>query len=148
MRGLMIAAAAVLAACTAAAPTPAGAQATGDLAGTWAFQTQSYGNEQVGAVMSGVAIMTGSAPNRYDIRLLTNELMVNRATGESRLLTARQTCTGEMDGGQFSIACQMAEPLEGYSPDNFVLQAGENADQLVGALSSATSATVTFTRTR
>lgn len=145
MRALLMAAA-LLAACSA--PTSAGAQAQGDLAGTWAFQTQSYGGEAMGAVMSGAAVMTASAPNRYEIRLLSNELVVNRATGQSRLLTARQTCTGEMDGAQFSIACQMAEPLEGYQPDNFVLQRGDNPDQLVGALSSASSATVTFTRMR
>ena len=41
-----------------------------------------------------------------------------------------------------------AEPLDGYEPDNFILQPGEGSDQLVGALSSATSATVTFNRLR
>ena len=141
MRAMMIAAALVL-----VSAAPAGAQ-TGDLSGTWAFQTQSYGSEQVGAVMSGAAVFTANAPNRYDIRLLTNELLVNRETGQSRLLTARQNCTGTNDDGQFFIACQMAEPLEGYEPDNFILQAGET-DQLVGALNSATSAQATFTRMR
>jgi hypothetical protein len=145
MRGIVIAAAAMLTACSAA--TPAGAQAEGDYAGTWAFQTDPYGNEQFGVVMSGVAVMTSAAPNRYDIRLLANELIIERLSGQSRLITARQTCTGETDGAQFNITCQMAEPLEGYEPDNFVLQDGEE-DQLVGVLNSATDGQVTFTRLR
>ncbi|GAN00196.1 hypothetical protein U91I_03861 [alpha proteobacterium U9-1i] len=126
--------------------TPAVAQ-SGDLSGTWAFQTQPYGDQQFGVVMSGVAIATASAPNRYDIRLIANELIIERASGRSQTITARQTCTGEDAGGQFNITCQMAEPVEGYEPDNFVLQRGE-ADQLVGVLSSATSGQVTFTRVR
>jgi hypothetical protein len=133
-----LAAAAGLAMCAWA---PAANAQTGSLEGTWAFQSQSYGNEQVGAVMSGVAVMTASAPNRYDIRIVANELLVNRATGESRLLTARQTCTGENSDGQFAITCQMAEPLEGYQPDNFLLQPGE-ADQLVGVLNSSVQVTL------
>lgn len=144
MRGLMIAAA-VLAVCATAAP--ASAQTDGDLSGTWAFQTQSYGTEQVGAVMSGAAVITASAPNRYNIRLLTHELLVNRDTGQSRLLTARQNCTGVNEDGQINVTCRMAEQIEGYEPDNFVLQTGET-DQLVGVLSSATSAQVTFSRVR
>jgi hypothetical protein len=143
MRGFLIAALA-LAVCSAPA---AHAQSSDTFAGTWAFQTVSYGDERVGAIMSGVAVITASAPNRYDIRLLSNERLVNRDTAESMLLTARQTCTGENDGGQFTISCQLAEPLEGYEPDNFVLQAGE-PDQLVGALSSQASPQVTFTRMR
>lgn len=142
MRGLMIAAA-MFAACAA----PASAQTGGDLSGTWAFQTQSYGTEQVGAVMSGAAVFTASAPNRYDIRLLTHELLVNRDTGQSRLLTARQNCTGVNEDGQINVTCRMAEAVEGYEPDNFVLQTGET-DQLLGVLSSATSAQVTFSRMR
>ncbi|MFN3463392.1 MAG: hypothetical protein ACK4X1_04880 [Terricaulis sp.] len=141
MRGFLIAAMAL-----AAAPL---AQAqTGDaFEGTWAFQTQSYGTEQVGAIMSGAAVITREAPNRYAIRLLANERLVNRDTGQGAFLTARQTCTGVNDDGQFTITCQMAEPLEGYQPDNFVLQAGE-ADQLVGVLNSNASSQVTFSRLR
>jgi hypothetical protein len=129
------------------AAAPASAQSDDPFAGTWAFQTMSYGSEQVGAIMSGAAIVRRAATNRYDIQLLANERLVNRATGETMLLTARQTCTGERDGGQFMIECQLAEPLEGYEPDNFVLQQGE-ADQLVGVLSSNASPQVTFTRLR
>ncbi len=141
MRGFLIAAMAL-----AAAPL---AQAqTGDaFEGTWAFQTQSYGTEQVGAIMSGAAVITREAPNRYAIRLLANERLVNRDTGQGAFLTARQTCTGVNDDGQFTITCQMAEPLEGYAPDNFVLQTGE-ADQLVGVLNSNNSSQVTFSRMR
>lgn len=144
MRGMMIAAAAMVAFSAA----PASAQSAPDYAGTWAFQTMSYGSEQVGAIMSGAAVITASAPNRYDIRLIANERLVNRDSGEQILLTAHQTCTGENDGGQFTISCQLAEPLEGYSPDNFVLQAGETAGQLVGVLSSDASPQVTFSKLR
>jgi hypothetical protein len=131
---------------TLLAATPVAAQPS-DLSGTWAFQTQPYGDQQFGVVMSGVAIATRSAPGRYDIRLLANELIMDRASGRSQVITARQTCTGEDADGQVNITCQMAEPLEGYQPDNFVLQRGE-ADQLVGVLSSTASGQVTFTRVR
>jgi hypothetical protein len=143
MRAFLIAAM-LLAACSS---TPASAQADDPFVGTWAFQTTSYGDERVGAIMSGAAVITRAAPNRYDIRLLANERLVNRDTGQQAFLTARQNCTGENDGGQFTINCQMAEPLEGYQPDNFVLQQGE-ADQLVGVLSANTSSQVTFSRLR
>lgn len=143
MRAMVMAVAG--AACFAAA---ASAQPSADHAGTWAFQTTLYGTPQVGAYMSGVAVMTASAPGRYDIRLMANERLVNRATGETRLLVAHQSCSGEQDGAQFSITCQLAEPLENYASDNFVLQQGEDAGQLVGVLASAAHAQVTFTRMR
>ncbi|MBL8545755.1 MAG: hypothetical protein JNL81_04785 [Hyphomonadaceae bacterium] len=143
MRMFLIAAAA-LAACSAPA---ANAQSGDAFAGTWAFQTASYGNEQVGGIMSGAAVIVREAADLYSIRLLSNERLVNRDTGQTAFLTARQNCTGQNDGGQFTITCQMAEPLEGYEPDTFVLQAGE-ADQLVGVLSSNNSSQVTFSRLR
>lgn len=124
---------------------PAAEAQSGGLDGTWAFQSQSYGDQRIGAVMSGVAVLTASAPNRYDIRLVTNELIVERDTGRSRLLTARQTCTADESDGQISIDCQMAEPLENYNPDTFLVQPGE-ADQLVGVLNNGPQ--VTFTRLR
>lgn len=143
MRGFLVATLA-LAACSAPA---AHAQSGDTFAGTWAFQTASYGTEQVGGIMSGAAVIMREAPNRYSIRLIANERLVNRDTGQSAFLTARQNCTGANDDGQFTITCQMSEPLEGYEPDTFVLQAGE-ADQLVGVQQSSTSPQVTFTRLR
>jgi hypothetical protein len=145
MRGLSAAAALLaIAACTG----PAGAQAAGDaFAGTWAFQTEPYtaGQGQVGAVMSGIAIIAPEQNHRYDIRMLVHEYI---SQGErSVLLTARETCHGEVQEAQFSITCEMAEPLEGYQPDTFVVQAGE-ADELLGVLTSASSAQVTFSRLR
>jgi hypothetical protein len=142
MRAFLIAAAAL-----AFAATPASAQTGDAFEGTWAFQTTSYGTEQVGAIMSGAAVITRAAANRYDIRLIANERLVNRDTGQQAFLVARQNCTGENASGQFTIRCQLAEAVEGYEPDNFVLQQGE-ADQLVGVLSSNTSSQVTFTRLR
>ena len=141
MRGFLIAAMAL-----AAAPV-AHAQTSDAFEGTWTFQTASYGNEQVGGIMSGAAVITREAPNRYAVRLIANERLVNRDTGQGAFLTARQNCTGENADGQFTITCQMAEPLEGYEPDTFVLQAGE-ADQLVGVQRSQTSPQVTFSRMR
>jgi hypothetical protein len=142
MRQMML-----VAALFALAAAPASAQNM-DFAGVWAFQTTPYGTQQVGGYMSGVAVMTQAAPNRYDIRLMANERLVSRTTGENTLLVAHQTCTGEQDGAQFSIACQLSEAIEGYEPDNFVLQQGEDTNQLVGVLASAADAQVTFTRMR
>jgi hypothetical protein len=137
---------AVLAACSAAAQ--ASAQAGDPFVGAWGLQTEDYGNDDYSVVMSGVAIVTaGASPNRYAVKLLAQELITQQETGQSRLLVARENCTGEEAGGQFTIACQMAEPLEGYRPDAFVLQHGER-DQLVGVLSSATNGQVTFNRMR
>jgi hypothetical protein len=137
---------AVMAACLMAAP--ANAQDANDLSGTWAFQTSSYGNEQFGVIMSGAATFAATAPNRYDVRLIANELIVQRETSASQLLTARQNCVGENADGQLTITCQLSEAVEGYQPDNFLLQPGTSADELVGALTSGSSPQVTFTRLR
>jgi uncharacterized protein YaiE (UPF0345 family) len=144
MRALMMGA--VMAAAMLAAP--ANAQDATDLSGTWAFQTNSYGNEQFGVIMSGAATFTATAPNRYDVRLIANELIVQRETSASQLLTARQTCMAENAEGQLTITCQLSEAVAGYEPDNFLLQAGTSADELVGALTSGSSPQVTFTRLR
>jgi len=70
MRGLLIASAVAIAALIA---TPASAQRSGDpFAGTWAFQTTSYGDERVGAIMSGAAVITRAGRDRYTIRLVAN----------------------------------------------------------------------------
>ena len=143
MRGWLIATMAMMLAIAAA---PASAQQSGDVSGTWAFQTEPYGNEQFSVIMSGAAIVSPARRGRHEIRLLSNELIV-AANGQSQRVTARQTCTGERSGAQFNITCRLAEPLEGYEPDNFVLQAGER-DQMIGVLSSAASSQVTFTRVR
>ena len=44
----------------------------------------SYGNEQFGVIMSGAAMITATAPNRYDVRLIANELIVQRESERSR----------------------------------------------------------------
>jgi hypothetical protein len=141
MRGFLIAAAALV----AFAASPAKAQSSDPFEGTWAFQTASYGDEQIGAIMSGAAVITRQSGDRYAVRLIANERLVQRETGQSMFLVARQNCTGENDGGQFTITCQLAEAVEGYEPDNFVLQQGE-ANQLVGVLRSNASPQVTFSR--
>jgi hypothetical protein len=137
-----------LAVMTAALSAPASAQTANDLSGTWAFQTATYGNEQFGVIMSGAAVFTATAPNRYDVRLISNERIVQRDTAQYRMLTARQSCTAENADGQITMTCQLSQPLEGYEPDNFLLQAGESADELVGVLNSAATPEVTFSRLR
>jgi hypothetical protein len=143
MRTFLVAVAAAM-----ALAAPANAQDTNDLSGTWSFQTASYGNEQFGVIMSGAAIFTANGANRYDVRLIANERIVQRDTAQYRMLTARQTCSAENAEGQITLTCQLSQPLEGYEPDNFVLQTGANADELVGALNSASSPEVTFSRLR
>ena len=143
MRGRMMAAALAL---SAAMSGTAFAQADGTFAGTWAFQTDPYtASAGTLAIMSGVAVMRAEASG-YAIQLLVNELVTQG--NRSATITARENCRGALDDGQFNITCEMAEPLEGYAPDTFVLQTGEVPDQLVGALVSSSSAQVTFTRVR
>ncbi len=125
---------------------PASAQQANDLSGTWSFQTASYGNEQFGVIMSGAAVFIATTPGRYTVRLIANERIVQRETSQFRLLVARQNCVAEDEDGQIAITCRLADTVEGYEPDNFALQAGENADELVGALSTGYSPQVTFTR--
>lgn len=143
MRALALAATfAAVAACS----QPAGAQVDGSFEGTWAFQTQPYvAGQGVIALMSGVAIMRAESSG-YSIQLIANELVTQGA--QSAVITARENCRGEVAGDQFTITCEMAEPLEGYAPDTFVLQRGQEADTLVGVLESAASGQVTFTRVR
>ena len=125
------------------------ATAPGSYAGTWGFQSEDYGNDDYGVAMSGVAVITASSrPNRYDIRLLTQEMITQRESGMTHMLVAHENCTGDGANGQLAITCEMAEPLANYQPDSFVLQPGENNDQLVGALSSASNGSTTFNRLR
>jgi hypothetical protein len=143
MRVMILAAAA---ACLMA--TPARAQYMPDLSGTWAFQTNSYGNEEFGVIMSGAANFTATTAGRYTVQLIANELIVQRESSASQMLTARQNCVAEDADGQLTITCQLSEAVEGYEPDNFLLQAGTSPDELVGALTSGSSPQVTFTRLR
>lgn len=121
------------------------AQVDATFEGVWAFQTQPYvAGPGTVALMSGAAQMRAESGG-YAIQLVAHELITQG--GQSALITARETCRGELESAQFTITCELAEPLEGYAPDTFVLQAGE-PDQLVGVLESAASGQVTFTRIR
>lgn len=139
----------ILTAAAAAAPayaqTPAAA-APSSYVGTWGFQSEDYGNDDYGVAMSGVAVITQAQGNRYSIRLLTQEMITQRESGMTHMLVAHENCTGDSSNGQLAITCEMAEPLENYQPDSFILQPGESADQLVGALSSASNGSTTFNR--
>ena len=147
MRAMMLAAIAALAAC-AAAPG-ASAQSDDPFAGVWAFQSQPYGNDQFGVIMSGAMTATRRADDGYAVRLTANELIISRLDGQSRMLTAYQSCEARRSGAVFAITCELAEPLEGYAPDNFILQPGEGEQegQLVGAM-SGNGVQVTFSRVR
>ncbi len=138
MRRLILAAFATI--CLTA---PARAQ-QGGIEGVWAFQSEPYGDERFAVSMSGAALIAGESRGRYAVRLTVNEMIVERASGRSRIITAQQNCIGERDGTQLSISCEMAEPLEGYTPDAFLLQSSDG--QLAGVLNAGPQ--VTFTRVR
>jgi hypothetical protein len=134
----------VLAALGLIALAPAARAQPDNLAGAWAFQSEPYGNEQFAVSMSGAAVWEEARNGRYAIRLTANELIVERTSNRSRIITAHQNCSGERDGAQIAISCEMAEPLEGYTPDAFLLQASDG--QLAGVLNSGPQ--VTFARVR
>lgn len=148
MRTMLLAGFAALAACAAVASTAA-AQSGDAFAGTWAFQSQPYGNEQFGVIMSGAMTATHTRGDAYTVRLTANELIIARGTGESRMLTAHQTCEGVRAGEVLNITCTIAEAPEGYAADNFILQRGEGEEegQLVGAM-TGNGTQVTFSRVR
>ncbi|MFT3729669.1 MAG: hypothetical protein QM759_17740 [Terricaulis sp.] len=128
--------------------TPAQAQASDGFSGTWGFQSEDYGNDDYGAAMSGVAVITpGSGANKYNIKLLAQEVISQRADGQSHLLVARENCQGEDTNGQLSVTCAMAEPLDNYTPDTFVIQTVDH-DHLGGVMTSSSGASVNFNRVR
>jgi hypothetical protein len=115
-------------------------------AGTWGFQSEDYGNDDYGLAMSGVAIITQVQDNRYNVRLLVQDQLTERESGETHLLVAHENCSGDASDGQLAITCELTEPLQNYHPDSFILQRGENGDQLIGAVSSADNSQTTFNR--
>jgi len=127
---------------------PARAQGGDPFTGTWGFQSEDYGNENYGASMSGVAVISpGAAANQYNIKLLAQEVISQREDGQSHLLVARENCKGENTNGQLSITCEMAEPLDNYTPDTFVIQAVDH-DHLGGVMTGASGASANFNRVR
>ena len=134
MRKLLIAAALL----GLASATPALAQSA-SMDGVYAFQTEPYGDEQFAVSMSGAAMVRGGRGN-LAIRITANEMIVERASKRSRIITAHQNCRGERDGAQISVTCELAEPLEGYTPDTFLLQPGENG-QWAGVINGASQVT-------
>jgi hypothetical protein len=148
MRAMMFAAFAALAACGTASPG-AQAQSTDAFAGTWAFQSQPYGSEQFGVIMSGAMVATPARGDVYSVRLTANELIISRVGGQSRMLTAHQSCEGRRDDQVFHITCTLTDAPEGYRPDHFIVQPGEGEqeDQLVGAM-TGNGVQVTFSRVR
>ena len=142
----VLAAAACLAAPAHAQTQPAAAASS--YAGTWGFQSEDYGNDDYGLATSGVAVITQAQGSRYTIRLLVQGLLTERESGLTHLLVAHEDCAGDASNGQLAITCHLAEPLPNYQPDSFVLQRGENGDQLVGALSAAPDGQTTFNRLR
>jgi hypothetical protein len=145
----------VVAAAAACTATPVLAQtqtaaSSAPFVGTWGFQSEDYGNDDYGLAMSGVAVITpAQTPNHYNVSLLTQQQLTERESGESHTLVARETCTGDASEGQLAITCQLADPTQHIQPDTFLLQRGDNADQLVGALTtSQQNGETTFNRVR
>jgi hypothetical protein len=150
--GLMMAstiwASAAIVAATLLCAAPARAQAGDAFAGTWGFQSDDYGNDDYGAAMSGVAIITAAATaHHYNVKLLAQEVISQRADGQSHLLVARENCTGADESGQLTVSCQLAEPLQNYQPDSFAIEAVDH-DHLGGALTSSGGVSVNFNRFR
>ena len=145
MRKILLAAlaAAALATPTYAQTQPAAAEPR--FSGTWGFQSEDYGTDDYGLVMSGVAVITQAQGNRYTVRLLTQQQLTERESGEQHMLVAHENCTGDASNGQLAITCQ-ADPLQDRQPDTFLLQQGDSGDQLVGALTSSSNSQTTFTR--
>jgi hypothetical protein len=147
MRSTILATAAVLAAALASAGV-AHAQTSDAFTGTWGFQSDDYGTDDYGASMSGVAIVTpGASAHHYDIKLLAQEVVSQRADGDSHLLVAHENCTGADESGQLTVTCQLSEPVDNYAPDSFAIQAVDH-DHLGGALTSSDGASVNFNRVR
>jgi|GEM_PF-2636987 len=145
MRSKILAMAIAVAAVSAA---PAHAQTRDPFIGTWGFQSDDYGNDNYGALMSGVAVITaGAAAHQYKIKLLAQEVISQRQDGQSHLLVAREECTGEDQSGQLTVNCQLSEPVENYQPDAFAIQAVDG-DHLGGALTSSDGVSVNFNRVR
>lgn len=113
--------------------------------GTWAFQTNAYGQDQGAArALSGSAVIRRSGGG-YDVRLVAHEIEIGPDGSGTILSAVRERCRGALEGAQLTITCELAEEVPNYQPDNFVLQAGEDG-QLVGVMSSVTSGEVVFTR--
>src|SRR5690349_9855387 len=146
MRKILLAALAAAALATPAYAQTQTAAAEPRFAGTWGFQSEDYGTDDYGLVMSGVAVITQAQGNRYTVRLLTQQQLTERESGEQHMLVAHENCTGDASNGQLAITCQ-ADPLQqDRQPDTFLLQQGDNGDQLVGALTSSSNSQTTFTR--
>ena len=143
----------VVAAAAACAATPALAQtqtaaSSAPYAGTWGFQSEDYGNDDYGAAMSGVMVITaGSSAHHYNINLLAQEMISQKSDDESHLLVAREDCKGEDVSGQLTVTCELSEPVDNYQPDAFAIQAVDH-DHLGGALTSSDGASVNFNRVR
>ena len=146
MRKILLAALAAAALVTPAYAQTQTAAAEPRFTGTWGFQSEDYGTDDYGLVMSGVAVITPAQGNRYTVRLLTQQQLTERESGEQHMLVAHENCTGDASNGQLAITCQ-ADPLhQDHQPDSFLLQQGDNGDQLVGALTSSDNSQTTFTR--
>ena len=145
MRNILVAVAAAACAATPAFAQTQTAASAAPYAGTWGFQSDDYGTDDYGLVMSGVAVITQTQGNRYNVRLLTQQQLTERESGETHMLVGRENCTGDASNGQLAITCQ-ADPLQDRQPDTFLLQQGDSADQLVGALTSSSNSQTTFSR--
>jgi hypothetical protein len=146
MRKILLAALAAAALATPAYAQTQPAAVEPRFAGTWGFQSEDYGTDDYGLVMSGVAVITQTQGNRYSVRLLTQQQLTERESGDQHMLVGHENCQGDASNGQLAITCQ-ADPLQqDRQPDAFLLQQGDGGDQLVGALTSSSNSQTTFTR--
>ncbi|MFZ2030626.1 MAG: hypothetical protein WAU68_09990 [Vitreimonas sp.] len=145
MRIILLAALAAAALAASANAQTQTAAAEPRFTGTWGFQSEDYGTDDYGLAMSGVAVITQAQGTHYNVRLLTQQQLTERESGQTHMLVGHETCSGDASNGQLAITCQ-ADPLQDRQPDTFLLQRGDNADQLVGAITSSSNSQATFSR--
>ncbi len=128
-----------------ALPGAADANDSGDVLGSWTFQTRPYNDGQ--CLMTGtMRLSPDPAEGLYKCELTAVE--VCSMWGRSVVL---QTCKARRFGNQVSIRSTISQMLEteadglNYWPDNFTLTI-QDASRMYGALVSAATAPVEFRR--
>ena len=138
---------ALLGAMIVAAPAAAMAQ-TDQFAGTWAFQTENYGNATTVTTLAGAAIISPKSGDKYDVQLVAFEAW-SKPGAPADISNARENCDGTLSGQQLTVKCTVTDVVnsKNYKPDDFVLTVVD-ADHLSGPMNSYSTSTAKFTRVR
>ncbi len=135
--------AAALAAATALIAGAAQAE-PGQFAGNFSFQTDDLIAGPNVQILSGSAVAALQNNGTYRVSLVATDFFQNPEG--SRRVYAVQLCTGQPDGGEMTITCQVVSTNStNYTPDNFRLRQDPATPTLWrGTLSSSGSAPVEF----